>query len=92
LSSSNKTAGYKNKGNVNSRDSGAAVKGRRVSRPMFLTAVMHAGRYQETPATSSYKSQRKNRTKEGGQKYRERKSVRKRRREKGENTVGNLGE
>jgi hypothetical protein len=58
---------------------------------MFLAVVMHAGCYQETPATSGYKSQRKNRTK-GGQKHRGRESVRKRRREKGENTVGNSGE
>ena len=86
------SAGNKNRGSVSSRDSVAAVEGRRVSRLMFLAAVMHAGRYQETPATSGYKSQRKNRTKGGGQKYRERKSVRKRRREKGENTVGNSGE
>jgi hypothetical protein len=68
LSSLNKTVGYENRGSVSSRDSGGSVKGRRVSQLMFLTAVMHAGRYQEMPATSIYKSQRKNWTKEGGAK------------------------
>jgi len=56
LSSLNKTVGNKNMGSVSSRDSGGAAKGRRVSRLMFLTAVMHACRYQEMPATSIYKS------------------------------------
>jgi len=31
---------------------------------MFHATVMHAGRYQEMPASSGYKSQRRNRTKE----------------------------
>jgi hypothetical protein len=30
---------------------------------MFHATVMHAGRYQEMPASSGYKSQRRNRTK-----------------------------
>jgi hypothetical protein len=38
---------------------------RRVSRLMFLTAVMHATVTKRMLASSSYKSQRKNRTREG---------------------------
>jgi hypothetical protein len=33
---------------------------------MFHATVMHAGRYQEMPASSGYKSQRRNRTKKRG--------------------------
>jgi hypothetical protein len=46
-------------------DSGAAIKGRHVSRLIFLTTIMHAGRYHVlaiTHASSGYKSQRRDRT------------------------------
>jgi len=55
-------AGNEDGGGVSSKDNGAAIKERHVSRRIFLTTMMHAGRYYVpaiTPVSSSYKSQRK---------------------------------
>jgi len=50
-------------------DSGAAIKGRHVSWLIFLTTIMHAGRYHVpaiTHASSGYKSQRRDQIGGGG--------------------------
>ena len=93
-------------GETFSSDSGAASIRRHVSRLTSLATVMHASRYQKMPASSGYKSQRRNRTsKEGKKRKKQGKQMwervknclrykegeeQKNRKEDGENTGGRL--
>jgi hypothetical protein len=66
-------------------DSGAAIKGRHVSWLIFLTTIMHAGRYHVpaiTHASSGYKSQRRDQI--GGGETQEEKNKKQRKENRGE--------